>query len=131
MLLIYFSDYSPHILRDLEVEFSDLAVLKLYLPKGPPTFFHFIMVVFYILPLFPSQSSALWPNPVPAVLRAALLRARRLPLRMRGSALCCGRTGGGEDGGRGQGKKEGEKREKISRVYRLSASDLFLLRGRC
>lgn len=128
-LLIYFSDYSPHISSDLEVECSDLSVLKLSLPKGPRTFFHFVMVVFYILPLFPSLSSALWPKPVPAVLRAALLRARRLPLRVRGSARCCGRTGGG-DLGRGQGKKK-EKGEKKSVVLFVCGVQTFSRRRGC
>lgn len=128
-LLIYFSDYSPHISSDLEVECSDLSVLKLSLPKGPRTFFHFVMVVFYILPLFPSLSSALWPKSVPAVLRAALLRARRLPLRVRGSARCCGRTGGG-DLGRGQGKKK-EKREKKSVVLFVCRVQTFSRRRGC
>lgn len=123
--LIYFSDYSPHVLRDLEVEFSDLAVLKLYLPKGPRTFFRFIMVVFYILPLFPSQSSALWPNPVPAVLRAALLRARRLPLRVRGSAWCCGRTGGWWGWGERVGKKRRRKERKKSAGYFVCRVETF------
>lgn len=108
-LLIYFSDYSPHISSDLEVECSDLSVLKLSLPKGPRTFFHFVMVVFYILPLFPSLSSALWPKSVPAVLRAALLRARRLPLRVRGSARCCGRTGVGIWG---EGREKRRRKER-------------------
>lgn len=128
-LLIYFSDYSPHISSDLEVECSDLSVLKLSLPKGPRTFFHFVMVVFYILPLFPSLSSALWPKSVPAVLRAALLRARRLPLRVRGSARCCGRTGGG-DLGRGQGKKK-EKGEKKSVVLFVCGVQTFSRRRGC
>lgn len=128
-LLIYFSDYSPHISSDLEVECSDLSVLKLSLPKGPRTFFHFVMVVFYILPLFPSLSSALWPKPVPAVLRAALLRARRLPLRVRGSARCCGRMGGG-DLGRGQGKKK-EKGEKKSVVLFVCGVQTFSRRRGC